>query len=45
MTQEHIPAEKARAGSVSGRVRNVLVLSLGLSALALLVVAAYFMLL
>lgn len=44
MTRARIPAEKARAGSISGRVRNVLVLSLGLSVLALLVVAAYFML-
>ncbi|WP_374307639.1 hypothetical protein [Dongia sp.] len=41
--QQHISSEKARAGAISGRVRNVLFISFGLTLLALAVVGAYFM--
>jgi hypothetical protein len=41
--QQHISSEKARAGVISGRVRNVLFISFGLTILALAVIGAYFM--
>ena len=37
---QHISAERARAGEKSGRVRNVLVISMALAALALGTIAA-----
>jgi len=40
--RQHIPAQKARAGIISGRVRNVLFISFGLAVLALAVVTGYF---
>jgi hypothetical protein len=41
--QKHIPSEEARAGNISGRVRNILFISFGLSVLALAIVTGYFM--
>lgn len=38
---QHISAQKARSGVISGRVRNVLVLSTALSVLALGIIVAY----
>ncbi|MDY0870935.1 hypothetical protein [Dongia rigui] len=40
--QQHVPAEAARSGIISGRVRNVLFMSFGLSILALAIVTGYF---
>jgi hypothetical protein len=40
--QQHIPSQKARGGIISGRVRNVLFISFGLSILALAIVTGYF---
>jgi hypothetical protein len=40
--RQHIPAQKARSGEISGRVRNVLFISVGLAVLALAVVTSYF---
>jgi hypothetical protein len=40
---EHISAQKARSGEISGRVRNVLIISTALAVLALAVIAAYWM--
>ncbi len=38
---QRIPAEQARSGEKSGRVRNVLVISTALAVLALGIVAAF----
>lgn len=38
---QHISAQKARSGEISGRVRNVLIVSTALAILALAIVAAY----
>jgi len=40
---QHVPAEKARSGEISGRVRNVLFISTALAILALAIVAAFWM--
>jgi len=40
--QRHIPSQKARAGIISGRVRNILFISFGLAVLALAIVTGYF---
>nr|WP_298688486.1 hypothetical protein [uncultured Dongia sp.] len=40
---QHVPAEKARSGEISGRVRNVLFISTGLAMVALALVAAFWM--
>jgi len=40
--QQHVPPQKARAGIISGRVRNVLFISFGLAVLALAIVTGYF---
>jgi hypothetical protein len=40
--QQHIPPQKARAGIISGRVRNVLIISFGLAVLALAIITGYF---
>lgn len=41
--QQHISSDKVRAGVISGRVRNLLFSSFGLTILALVVIGAYFM--
>jgi hypothetical protein len=40
--QQHIPPQRARAGIISGRVRNILFISFGLAVLALAIVTGYF---
>jgi hypothetical protein len=40
---QHVSADKARSGEVSGRVRYVLIISTALAILALAVVAAFWM--
>lgn len=40
--QPHVPSQKARSGVISGRVRNILFVSVGLSILALAIVTGYF---
>ena len=40
---QHVSAQKARSGEISGRVRNILIISTSLSVLALVIIAAYWM--